>query len=130
MTDAWPDVAQVLRGLLEPVAGGAGRVGSVRPTNLAESMPFVLAYRYGGADNGTYDSPSVAVDVYAATKAQGVALAEHCRQVLLEAPYSDAQQARWVDDVVTLSAPIEIPYGDSSVRCWASTYRLSMRRTH
>ena len=130
----FPDVEEMLRLLLDPLA--PGRVDSERPADLAEQLPFVQAYRFGGGDDGLTDYPSVAVDVFAARRedADGVQggrpLAEQCRQALLRAREGTVGAGSGIDAATTISGPREVPYGTSSgVRLWTATYRLEVRRT-
>jgi len=123
----FPDAGRVLRAVLEPVVG-AGSVVSQRPGDLSSRLPLVHAYRFGGSDDGVFDAPSCSVDVYAVTHAQGFALAERCREAMLAAPTRGDGLAAAVDDVTTVSGPVEVEYPGDGVRMWASTYRLSMRR--
>jgi len=130
----FPDVEEMLRLLLDPLA--PGRVDSERPADLADHLPFVQAYRFGGGDDGLTDYPSVAVDVFAARREDGDGvqggrpLAERCRQALLTARDGTVGAGSGIDATTTVSAPREVPYGTSSdVRQWSATYRLSIRRT-
>lgn len=129
---AFPNVEDAITILLAAALDLAdGRTGTRTPADLKARMPFVLAYRFAGADDGLVDRVELGVDVFAGTYAAGQPLAERTRQVLIAAPHVvDVPGIGKVllDSVRTTAAPIEVPYGDDSVRRWTSTYRISVRR--
>lgn len=130
MSDPFPDVEDVIVTLLEDDAGGADHAGTVIPTDLKDRLPFVFIYRFGGRDDRITDVASIEIDTFAATRADGMALAETLRQRLTSAPHNVTTEdgVVVVDTVSTLEAPREVPYGDSDVRRFASAFSVSLRR--
>lgn len=129
----WPNVEEAVTALLEQaLAIPDGRVGTQRPEQLLSRLPFLLVYRFGGGDDGVTDVAELGVEVFASSYAEGQPLAEAARQALLAAAATavtvPSGRRVSVDDVVTLTAPVEAPYGGDDVRRWTATYRVSVRR--
>lgn len=120
---SYPNVENIVGLVIGPLFP-AGRVGTVTPANLETRCPYGRVRRAGGADTDPYtDRARVVVDVFALTYAEGSALAEGARQALRAAPDP-------LDRVDTVTAPVEVPWADSSpVRRWTATYGVSLRRT-
>ena len=122
----FPDVEDAILVLLEDLA----TVGTFTPADLKDHLPFVLAYRFAGTDDGITDRAVVGIDTFAATRDVGLALAEQVRQRIVAAPHvvevNDSPVV--IDTARTAEAPHEVAYGDSGVRRWVSSYTVTVRR--
>ena len=104
--------------------------GTFASADIKSRMPYALVYRFAGGDNGLEDRAVVGVDVYAGTRSQGLPLAEQVRQSLTATPFyvTVGTDTVVVDSVTTAEAPHEVPYGDTAIRRWVSTYTVTLRR--
>ena len=124
----FPDVALVLIEVFADIAAAASAATVTNlPADLQAVLPVIRVRRLGGGDDRWTDAPRVDVEVYAATRAVAVPLAEQLRQRLLSRPHATAHGV--IDRAVTEVGPQEIPYEDQDVRLVAATYRLSLRRS-
>lgn len=105
---------------------GVSRVGTVTPSDLASTLPFVRVSRIGGTDDRLSDFARVDVDVYAASEMAGYRLAETLRQTLISGP----ARTSWglIDRVTTEVAPRQVPYDNPAVWHVTATYRVATRR--
>ena len=105
-----------LKTILNPTAGPPGT--------------FHRVYRFAGPDDGITDLPVVGIDTFAGTRAVGFPAAEAVRQRMIAAPHTIVTDTGTVviDTVATAEAPHEVPWGDSAVRRWVASYRLTLRR--
>lgn len=101
----------------------SGRTGTETPANLQAALPFIRVTRRGGPDDHVSDYPRVDVDVFAATRAAGVALSSTIRDHL-----RFGFSITGVDRVVTESSAQELPWEDPGVRRWTSTFQVVTRR--
>ena len=122
----WPDVELLVVELLKPT----GNAGGWKPADLTDQLPFRHVYRFAGADDGITDRPVIGIDTFAVTRHAGWLLAQQDRQLLLATPHAITvdQTTKVIDTVTTSEAPHEVPYGDSQVRRWVSSYTVSLRR--
>jgi len=100
--------------------------GTSTPPNLASAVPFVRVSKIGGPDSRFIDESRVDVDAFGIDRPTTQALAEACRQRLLNVPHVVA--AGRIDSVTTDSGPREIPWGDPSVRHFVASYTITARR--
>lgn len=126
MVAPFPDVKAALRVLLADL----GETGTFTPIDLRDRMPFLLVYRFAGADDRVTDTARVGIDVFTGTYTAGEFLAEQVRQRVIAAPHRIQTDTGVVviDDAITDSAPVEVPYGDSAIRRWVASYRVTYRR--
>jgi hypothetical protein len=70
------------------------------------------------------------VDVFAANRSTGLPLAEAVRQRMTAAPHrvTTTTGVVVIDTVTTAQGPVEVPYGDSRLRRWESSYTVTLRR--
>lgn len=126
--EVFPDVEDAVVELL----AGLGTSGTQLPVDLKVSAPFHLVYRFAGRDDRITDSAVIGIDTFAATRAIALPLAEQVRQRLLAAPHvvtlPGGAGVVVIDNVSTSEAPHEVPYGDSDVRRWVSSYTVTLRR--
>lgn len=128
----FPDFARAASALLATVPTlDAAHVGLVRPPaeDFKKKLPFVATYRIGGGNDGITDDALMVLDVFAATYPVGFALAGRCVAALAASPLTVVLDSKpvLIDDA-SVSTPNEVPYGDSAVRLWTTTYRWSARR--
>jgi hypothetical protein len=100
--------------------------GTTTPSNLQTAMPFVRVTRIGGSDTRIFDDPRVDIDAFAGTREAAYVLAEACRQRLINYPHRTSLGL--IDLVTTDAGPHEVPWGDTTVRHFTSSYSLSARR--
>lgn len=100
-------------------------IGREIPTNLRYRLPYVVVQRQGGADDRRSDFATVVVDVLTSKPDVAKTLSQRIRSYLTGSPLD-----LWpIDRVETNTALQEIPFGDSDVRRWTSTYQIVFRRT-
>lgn len=128
----FPDVEETLIVLLADIDAEGG---TSLPADIKEHLPFLFVYRFAGSDDRITDRAVVGVDILiagnvVAARAAGVALAEQVRQRLIAAPHvvTVVDDVVVIDNVTTAEAPHEVPYGDSGIRRWVSSYTVSLRR--
>lgn len=119
------DIELALCTLIAPLVG-EDNVAPVRPKSFEGRLPFVLVYRYGGADDGLTDRAEIGIDVHSETRGQGWPLASAIRELLTASWHS--VDGVVIDRVTTDSAPYEVPFGDEGVRRWVSEYTVTSRR--
>lgn len=123
-TRRFPDVQKLLVFGLEPLTG-ANRTATETPEDLESRLPFVRVMRTGGFRDRLNDSPTVDIDVFAATYTAAESLAEQIAEFLIGPPSG----IREFDRVTCEVAPRELPWAeDNNVRRWAATYRVVTRR--
>lgn len=117
------DVEDALLILLDDL----GPNGTFKPAGVTD---FILVYAFTGSDDRITDTPRVGIDVFAPTRTIGLPRAEAVRQRMLAAPHAVTTPSGVVviDSVRTGQRPVEIPYGDSQVRRWESSYTVELRR--
>jgi hypothetical protein len=129
---AFPDVEQALMDLFSDLVTDPRDVGVIIPADLQQRVladpprPVIRVRVIGGNDNRFFDNPRVDIEVYAATRAVAVPLAETIRQRLISKPRLTAHGV--IDRADTEVRPQEIPYDDPDIRRVSATYRLSLRR--
>ena len=136
MTDLeiFPDVEHALTVLLADL----GTTGTFLPADLhAEGvMPFHLVGRFTGSDDRITDRAIIGIDTFAGTLGDGRPAAEQVRQRMLAAPHAvtipatvdTPEHVVVIDSAVTGEAPHEVPWGDSTIRRWVSSYTVTLRR--
>jgi len=118
------DIETAVMDLLADLATGG--IGTVTPSNLNTSMPFVRVTRIGGGDTRITDTARVDVDAFGATRTVAYNLAEACRQRLISGPHVTAPGV--LDSVTTDAGPHEVPWGDPTIRRFTASYSVSSRR--
>lgn len=123
----FPDVEDALLTLIADL----GDAGTFTPSDLKDRLPFHLVYRFAGADDGVTDRATVGIDTFDAKRQTGKPLAEQVRQLVIATPHVVVTDAGPVviDFARTAEAPHEVPYGDSMVRRWVSSYVVTLRRS-
>lgn len=127
MTDrlGFPDIEAELRNLLVDLVAGCDNIGSVTPSTLQGSLPYVRIQRFGGEDDGFTDAALVSIDAFAGDRTTARTLAEAIRQRLLTGAYIGTA----LDCATTATGPNEIPWSeDQEVRRFAASYRVTARR--
>ena len=120
----YPDLAEVVEAVLR-TAGIAEHAGGAIPTNLRYRMPFCLVERRGGPDDGWTDRGVVLVDWLSSVPDVAKAKSEATRRFLTTTSPLDM----WpIDHAETLAGPQEIPYGDSAIVRWTTTFEVHARR--
>jgi hypothetical protein len=122
----WPDVEATVRGYL--AATVTGRVVTILPAQLEDSLPVTRILRGPGGDDGITDSPLVDVETFAASRAAMWELAEQTRQAL-HGLAGKAYGGVLVDSVQTASGPTWVDYGNVRVHRAVASYRLALRQT-
>jgi hypothetical protein len=124
------DVDALLLDVLLPATGLAeGNVAEKLPADYVKRLPFVHAYRWGGAavHPRFLDQATVDVHVYAAGKTAGLDLAETCRTGLYEAwEQQKVYPHGSISGFEEQAAPVDMPkpgIPDNITRVQA-TYRL------
>lgn len=120
----FPDVEVVLMTVL----GGLATTGTVTPSTLQNSLPFIRIMRVGGSDDRFNDSARVSIDAFGADRAAARTLAESIRQTLLAWPIVVGDPSCVIDKVTTNVGPMEIPWGDVNVRRQNASYTVVVRR--
>lgn len=123
----YPDIEDAISDFLVDL----GQTGTYKPDDLTAVIKgdgvFHLVYRFAGADDGITDVPLIGIDTFASKRSTGWAAAELVRQRMTAAPHTINGDIV-IDTVRTSEAPHEVPWGDSSVRRWVSSYFVSYRR--
>ncbi len=119
----WPDIQVVLRGIIAPLVGGIENVGPQTPADLNTRAMYVRAVRTGGPNDELDDLPSVEIDVFAPTYAVAQPLAEDVRQLLMRRRVSPL-----IDKVLCNRGPVELDWGDATMRRFSGTYEFVLRR--
>ncbi|MFD9150590.1 phage tail termination protein [Streptomyces diastaticus] len=92
---------------------------------LLAELPTVQVQRVGGSDDGLrLDRALVDVDVYAATRAEAIALAGAVRGLLLGDLRGSAGEVAVVGRVATVSPPVARPYENTALRRVGATYEI------
>lgn len=121
----WPDLELLARTWL--VTELPGRVVTVLPARLEESLPVTRLSRGPGADDGITDAPLLDVETFAATRAQMWQLAEQTRQ-LLHQMAGRAVYGHLVDTVDTATGPVWVSYENPAVHRAVASYRVAFRQ--
>lgn len=125
---AFPDVEKALIDVFADLSAAVSATAVARlPPDLQQMLPVIRVRRLGGGDDRWTDSPRADVEVYAATRAVAVPLAELLRQRLLSGPHATGHGV--IDRAVTEVGPQEIPYEDQDIRLVTATYRVALRRS-
>jgi hypothetical protein len=123
-TRRYPDLETVVERVLVN-AGIAVHVSRSIPRNIRYRMPFCLIERAGGPDDGWTDRGVVLVDWLSSQPGVAKAKAEDTRDYLIRTSPLDM----WpIDRAETIAGPQEIPYGDSAVMRWTTTFEIHTRR--
>jgi hypothetical protein len=121
----WPDVEATVRGYLASVL--TGRVVTILPAKLEESLPVTRILRGPGGDDGITDSPLLDVETFGGDRGTMWELAEETRQALHELA-GTAFDGVLVDTVQTASGPSYVDYGNPRVHRAVASYRLGLRQ--
>jgi hypothetical protein len=121
----WPDVEALLVSALAGV-GGARRVGTNTPADLASWLPMIQVGRVGGADDRLSDYPHVDVDCFAASRYAAGTLAGTVRSAVLALRHTDVGGVL-VDDVETLTGPMWVDYADPTIWRYLLTFEITLR---
>lgn len=102
------------------------RLGVPAVNRLPAALPpkLLRVVRVGGGDNRVTDTARVAVDAFAPTYDEAVALADDARAELA-APF--LVDGVLIDRVTTDSGPTPVPYPDQDVVQVTATYSISTR---
>ncbi len=123
----FPDeVALLVDALVVHVDHNDTRTGAETPGDFTGRLPFIRARRGGGPSGQLEDQPTVDIDVFTTTYAEGIALAKAIRRWLM--PPGRKPPIRWFDRVTCPSGPQELPWGDGVVRRFGATYEVVTRR--
>ncbi|NAE18052.1 hypothetical protein [Enterococcus hirae] len=136
------DLQRTLQYLLQDGLAGLPpeHAGGVRPTteSLRLTLPFVLAFRFGGSNDGITDTATIQVEVYASRYDQGAPLAQAAQSLICAAPHvvtvpvtddvGAATTKVLIDNAEVINAPVEMEFADENVRRWVATYRVQARR--
>lgn len=121
------DVEVLLIGWLQQQLGAGVVVRDELDNELLNELPTVQVQRIGGSDDGfRLDRALVDVDVYAASRGEGLALAATARGLLLTRLPGAATGTAVVGAVRTLSAPAARPYENTALRRIGATYELNV----
>jgi hypothetical protein len=114
-------------GLLEDLA--PGHIDVETPANLQDLLPFVRVARKGGQSSQLSASPSIDVWVYCErdSRDDAVDLAADCEALLLSFPHS-IPGVGIIDRVDSEESPNEVPYANSQIRLFSSSYKVTVRR--
>ena len=106
----------------------AGNIDVDVPENLQNVLPFVRVSRIGGQGDRWSDSPRIDVFVYCArgSRSSGLTLAQQCQALLLSFPH--VTDAGVVDSVETDVPPNEVPWQNSEILLFTSSYKVTVRR--
>lgn len=120
----YADVELLIVGWLPTVLEGV-RSCTDLPANLEQAVPLVQVARFGGSDQShALDAANVAVDSFAATRADASTLAEQVRQAFLYRLPGLVLGTTTITRVATIGAPVWSPYGNSTVRRYAGSYQI------
>lgn len=125
----YPNIARLVAGQL--VAAGlipAGRIGTETPATLDTQLPFIRVRRVGGASDHINDYPTVDLEVFHNTAVNGESLAELVRQHLTTPGLPAVPLRGVIDTVEVIAGPQELPWADTRVRRYGTTYRITARR--
>lgn len=124
MTGTWQDAELLVMEALEGLT--VHEVVTDTPGDLQQQVPLIRVRRLGGGDNRLADQARIVVEVYAATRAQAVAVAEQARarfgQRKIRTP------SGLIDRVDSEVGPNRLPYDDPDIRLVQAIYRVTARR--
>lgn len=126
----YADLTDVLFALAErDFADVYGKMGTSLE-DVEESLPFLRAEIIGGSGGRLQRASLVDVEHFADTYRGAKMQAEAFSAYLLGYPRSVSVDERLVvlDMVVETRPPVEMPWDDSSIRRFAATYQISVRR--
>ena len=125
MTTVYADVEQMLVGWVPTVVGAA--CSTELPANLQTRLPWVRVGRIGGPSNYGIDQPTVATDVFAATRPAAKALAYDLYSAFeFELPrYMNAYGT--VLTAESISGPFWQPWDDTTLRRFGMTHRITVQ---
>lgn len=122
----YPDAEDVAAELLADLTPGR-EVVTTLPADLQDQLPLQQAVRIGGGDDDHTDVARIAVDTYAATEAEALALARLTQQRFKRRRARTS--AGMMDRATTEVSPHSATYPNEAVRRATAIYRMSLRRT-
>ncbi|MEU5772733.1 hypothetical protein ABZ819_05430 [Streptomyces venezuelae] len=119
------DVELLVIGWLQARLGDDARVRDELDNRLLEELPTVQVEVVGGGDDGfRLDRALVDINVYAATRAETVALAARVHGFLLTELRGSVTDVAVVGFVATIARPTARPYENTALRRVGGTYQL------
>ncbi|MGW0312012.1 phage tail termination protein [Streptomyces flavidovirens] len=119
------DVELLLLGWLQSRLGAGVVVRDELDNNLANELPTVQVNVVGGDDDGfRMDRALVDIDVYAATRADAIALAAVIHGAVLTELRGSTTAAAVVGRTGTISRPAARPYENTALRRVGGTYEI------
>ncbi|MFE9398669.1 hypothetical protein [Streptomyces flavidovirens] len=119
------DVELLLLGWLQSRLGAAVVVRAELDNNLANELPTVQVNVVGGDDDGfRLDRALVDIDVYAATRADAIALAAVIHGAVLTELRGSTTTTAVVGRTGTISRPAARPYENTALRRVGGTYEI------
>jgi hypothetical protein len=118
----FPDVEDLLVAALTDLVADAQHIGTRTPPDLQSRLDFIRIHAGGGPRDQVNAHTRVDVQVFSATRASGLALAEQLDDYLTQTRLSR------VDRIVCESGPQEVPWPDPTTRTWIAIYRVVTRR--
>lgn len=132
--DFWATASPSSPSLDPPEDGRSRHVGGKTPGDLQARLPFWRVHVFTGDDDLITDHPVADIDVFAQTWEVGRHLAELTRTWMLAAPHVIASVENGTPRTVILDAvstrvrPFWLPWEDTDVDRFMSTYVISARR--
>lgn len=123
------DITEVVGTLLGAEFIEIGDRWGTREQDIVAGGWYLLLQRVGGASTRLNGYPTLDLDLFAPSYAQGVSLSERISAYLLGYPRSVRIGSRLIviDDCEELRPPVEVPW-DDNVRRFGATYQFSVRR--
>jgi hypothetical protein len=119
------DVELELIGWLQARLGEDVVVRDETDNNLLNELPTVQVEVAGGDDDGIrLDRPFVDINVYAATRAEAIALSATVRGLILTELRGSSTDAAVFGRTGTISRPAVRPYENTSLRRVGATYEI------
>jgi len=128
------DVFKVLlpQGVPELVTvGSVYRVGTSLPSGLDVTLPYVRVDRVGGRQEKLLETPVLDLDVFHSSRPLAVSLSETISTFLLGYPHAvvlPGGRKVILDIIEQVSPPVEVPWDDSNIRRFLSSYQITVRR--
>ncbi|MEU5900547.1 MULTISPECIES: hypothetical protein [Streptomyces] len=119
------DVELLVIGWLQAKLGDNATVRDELDNNLLNELPTVQVEGVGGGDDGfRLDRALVDINIYAATRAEAIALAGTVHGFLLTELRGSATDVAVVGSVATITRPAARPYENTALRRVGGTYQI------
>lgn len=119
------DVELLLIGAVQAKVGAGVVVRDEVDNNLLEELPTIQINVVGGDDDGfRLDRTLVDIDVYAATRAEAIALAQVVHAFVLTELRGSSSDTAVVGRTGTISRPAVRPYENTALRRVGGTYEI------